>query len=323
MFGWRYLKVAPTTYVMQFRGGRVVREGTGLSFFYFAPSSVIVRIPNASVDVPFVFNEVTSDYQDATIQGELTYRVADPTRLSKMLDFSLNNKGTHATDDPDKLKERLVRETQILTRGSTQRRTIRELLVNSDVIVQEVLPGLHGSTTLSNLGIEVLGLSISSVKGTPELTKALQAEARESMLQRADEAIATRRNAAVEQERTIKENELQTEIVMEEKRRKVRETQMDADIAVEQQRAELVDRRVQNQEKESTAQANALRAMLDPLKQIDWRTLTAISTGASNPKSLIAMAFRDLADHAEKIGHLNISPDLLSSLLEPSGHKSH
>ena len=30
---------------------------------------------------------------------------------------------------------------------------------------------------------------------------------------------------------------------------------------------------------------------------------------------LIAMAFRDLADNAEKVGTLNISPELLQSLL--------
>ena len=72
MLGIRYLKVPPTTHVMQFKRGQVVRQGAGLSFFYFAPNSVLVQVPLASVDVPFVFNEVTADFQDATIQGELT-----------------------------------------------------------------------------------------------------------------------------------------------------------------------------------------------------------------------------------------------------------
>ena len=36
MLGIRYLKVAPTTYVLHYKGGKVRQEGPGLSFFYFA-----------------------------------------------------------------------------------------------------------------------------------------------------------------------------------------------------------------------------------------------------------------------------------------------
>ena len=35
MFGINYLKVPPTTHVMQYKGGQVVRSGAGLSFFYY------------------------------------------------------------------------------------------------------------------------------------------------------------------------------------------------------------------------------------------------------------------------------------------------
>ena len=79
------------------------------------------------------------------------------------------------------------------------------------------------------------------------MTKALQAEAREQLLQQADEAVHVRRNNAIELERQIKENELQTEIKVEEKKREVREMQLKADIAVEQARTELVDQKVQNE----------------------------------------------------------------------------
>ena len=37
--------------------------------------------------------------------------------------------------------------------------------------------------------------------------------------------------------------------------------------------------------------------------------------GGADPKNMIAMAFRDLADNADKIGQLNVSPELLSTLL--------
>jgi hypothetical protein len=303
VFGIRYMQAPPTTYVLHYKDGKVHREGPGLAFFYYAPTSVIASVPLASVDVPFVFNEVTADFQDATIQGELTYRIVDPKRVAAVLDYSLDGRGNYRTEDPTKLNDRLVHAAQITARAYTQQRRLRELLVSTEGLLATML------------GVEILGLSILSVKATPEMAKALQAAAREQLLREADEAIYARRNVAVELERTIKENELNTEIAVEQKRRTVRETQMTAEIAVEEQRAALVDRRVANERKEAESRAYALEAMLGPLKGVDWRTLMAAAAGGTDPKLMIALAFRELAENAGKIGELNVSPDLLSSLL--------
>jgi len=45
----------------------------------------------------------------------------------------------------------------------------------------------------------------------------------------------------------------------------------------------------------------------------------ALSTGGGDPRSMIAMAFRELAENAQKIGELNVTPDLLKSLLSSGG----
>jgi hypothetical protein len=315
MFGIRYLKVAPTTHVIRYRSGKIVQEGAGLSFFYFAPSAEIVLVPVESTDVPFVFNEVTADFQDATIQGELTYRITNPRRVSEILNFSVDERGKYRSEDPTKLGERLTHAAQILARSFTQKRALRDVLVNSDGLISDVLSGLGQSPAVEMLGVELLGLSILSIKPTPEMSKALQAEARESLLRTADEAMYARRNSAVQLERTIKENELNTEIAVAQKNRQVRETQMAGEIAVEEQRAMLVDHRVENERKEADARAYALRITLEPLKDVDWRVLTA-AAGGTDAKMNIALAFRELADNAAKIGELNISPDLLSSILK-------
>ena len=63
----RFMKAAPTTYVIQFRNGKVRREGPGLAFFYYAPTSTIVTVPLASADAPFAFQEATADFQTITI----------------------------------------------------------------------------------------------------------------------------------------------------------------------------------------------------------------------------------------------------------------
>ena len=315
MFGIQYIKVPPTTHILQYKRGTLVRGGAGLSFFYYAPSSTIVQVPVASIDVPFVFTEVTSDFQEATIQGELTYRVTGPVELASILDFSVDSRGRYLTDDPMKLNDRLTHAAQSLARAYTQKKALKQLLVSGDELTEELTNGVIASKSVTMLGVEILSLEVLSIKASPEMAKALQADAREKLLLEADEAIYARRNTAVELERQIKENELNTEIAVEQKQRQVRETKLKADIAVEQERAELVDRRVENERKESQSRSDALRAMLEPVKDVDWRTLMAAQSGSLDSSQLIAMAFRDLADNADKLGNVNITPDLLTSLL--------
>src|SRR5215831_288693 len=97
-----YSKNPPTTYVLPYQKGAVRREGAGLAFWYFQPSSTIVAVPLASRDMPFAFSEVTADFQPVTIQGQLTYRIADPRRLAALLDFSVGASGQFVSDDPEK-----------------------------------------------------------------------------------------------------------------------------------------------------------------------------------------------------------------------------
>src|SRR3974377_1400479 len=110
----RFIKAAPTTYILQFKNGKIRREGPGLAFFYYAPTSTIVTVPLESADIPFAFVESTVDFQSVTIQGQLTYRVADPKRLVSLLDFSVNSTGVFHSDDYRKLPDRLVHTAQTL-----------------------------------------------------------------------------------------------------------------------------------------------------------------------------------------------------------------
>jgi regulator of protease activity HflC (stomatin/prohibitin superfamily) len=319
MFGIRFIKVAPTDYVIHSKNGSVVREGAGLAFFYYAPTSSIVVVPMGSNDLPFVFHEVTADFQAVTVQGQMTWRVSDPKRLASLMDFSVHPDRRYVSDDPKKLGDRLVQAAQILTHDIIGVMTLREALVRSSEVSLKVLDALRSSGTVEALGVEVMAFSVVSVRPTPEISKALEAEAREQLLRRSDEATYARRNAAVEQERIIKENELRTEIAIEEKRRQIRETKIAADIAVEEQRKALIDRQAENDRKTAETRAYALEAVLRPVRELDWKTLTALAAASGHggdARMMVGMAFRELAENAEKIGELNISPDLLRALLD-------
>jgi len=315
--GIQYLKASPTTYVIQFVNGKPRRSGPGLCFFYLQASSVIVLIPLGSVDVPFIFNEVSADFQNITIQGQLTYRVTDAQRLAQMLDFSANHTGRYVSEDPKKLGERLVARTQVLASAITHKLPLRQALVAYDALSADVLKGLNDSPSVQTLGVEVMDLAINSLKPTPETGKALEAQTREALLREADEHVYARRNAGVELERQIKESELNTEMAVQEKNRQIRDARMSADIALEQRRTELLGQRVENERKEADSRAYALSAVLSPVKDMDWRTLMAVNAGKIDAKTSIAMAFRDLAENAAKIGEVNISPELLAGLLKP------
>ena len=72
MFGIHYIKFLPSEYVLRYKSGKIVQEGAGLSFFYYAPVTSLVVLPAASAEAPFIFSEVTGDYQSVTVQGQLT-----------------------------------------------------------------------------------------------------------------------------------------------------------------------------------------------------------------------------------------------------------
>src|ERR1044071_9752361 len=94
MFGYRFIKIPPTTHVLQYKGGRLVREGPGLSFFYLAPTTSLVAVPVGSTDAPFIFEEQTADFQSVTLQGQASYRVTDAKKLAGLLNFTLAPNGS-------------------------------------------------------------------------------------------------------------------------------------------------------------------------------------------------------------------------------------
>jgi len=334
MFVIKFIKVQPTTYLLQYRRGQVVREGLGLSFFYYAPTTSLVAIPVGSTDVPFIFEEPTADYQTVTLQGQVSYRVVDAKKLAGLMNFTLAPNGRDfASDDPEKLSQRVINLVHVLARAELEKLPLRQAIRAAAAIVQEVRQRLTASTEVAALGLEVLGLSLLAIKPTPETARALEAETREQLLKEADEAIYARRNSAVEQERAIKESELNTEIAVENKKRQIRETQMDAERAVQEKRhqleradleartgleakrKELVALAAANAKAEADTRAYGISTTMQALGSADPKILQALACTGMKPEQLIAFAFQELAGKAEKIGQLNISPDLLRELM--------
>lgn len=332
MFGVRHIKFDSMTYIFHYKNGNIKREGRGLSFFYFSPNSSIVAIPIGSNDLPFIFQESTNDYQAVHIQGQISYKITNPKILADVLDFTVDDNRQYKKNDMEKLNQRIINEAQTATSSYIHEIKLKDAIRSAKTIEAKILDGLKSSQTVGMLGIEILGTNILAIQATPEMTRALETETREKLQQEADQAIYERRNFAVEQERKIKESELNTEIAVEEKQkqiaekkmesevqkaeneRKLREMKLAADIAVENQRKQFIEQKTENDKKEAETQGYVIETTLRPYKEIDWKILTALNNN-SDPKFNISLAFRQLAENADKIGNLNISPDLLDSIL--------
>jgi hypothetical protein len=334
MFGIKYIKFDSTTYVVHFKNGKAARQGRGLSFFYYAPNSSIAAVPVGTNDVQFIFNEPTLDFQTVTIQGQIIFKVEEPGRLAELLDFTVDSKGEYKKRDHEKPAQRLVGEAQTQTASLMQSMTLKDALRSSKAIEERIMEGLKSSRAVVMMGIVPLAVNVLEIKATPEMGRALEAQTREALQQEADLAVYERRNFAVEQERRIRESEMNTEISVEEKKkqlaekkmetevleeqngRRIRQMKVEADVAVEKLREELVAVRAENERKDADVKGYVLDATLKPYKGMDWKTLMAIGSHGMDPALNIALAFRELAENADKIGSLNITPELLETLLK-------
>ncbi|CAN5761416.1 SPFH domain-containing protein [soil metagenome] len=334
MLGLRFIKTQPTVHLMQFRKGRIVREGNGLAFYYYAPNSTLVAVPMASQEGGFMLELVTSDFQGVTVQGQVSFRVDEPKLTAALLDFSLtaNGKG-YASDDPQRLAERVVMQAKVIVQQAIQSLDLKQALKASATIARAAQQQLGTQAEMQALGLEILGVSIVAIKPTPDIARALEAEARESNLKAADDAIYLRRMAAVQNERAVRQNELDTEIAVEQKKRQIQETQMEAkaavmrrqnelrgeqmgvDIELERRRKDLVVGQADNTRKLAEAEAHKVATLMQALEKADPRVVQALAAAGMQPAQLIAQAFGGLAERADRIGQLNMSPELLSSLI--------
>lgn len=316
MFGFRYIKFDPTQHVFVYKGGAVKKEGVGLAFWYFSPSTSLVAVPLGSTEAHFIFEEVTSDFQEVTIQGQVTYRISDPVKASSLLNYTLDSRGDlYVSKDPEKLQQRVVNAINVLTRTRIQQLSLREAIGGGDAFVGEIAQELAERQDVVSLGLEILGVSIVAIKPTPDTARALEAETREHLMKEADDAVYARRNASVEQERSIKENELKTEQAVQEKRHQLENADTQHSIQLEQQRSELVVQETKNSRTEAEARAYSLETVVKALASADPKIVQALAATRMKPDALIAAAMNELAGNAEKIGELNISPDLLNKLI--------
>jgi regulator of protease activity HflC (stomatin/prohibitin superfamily) len=282
----KHFKGEASKYIIKYVAGKVKQKGLGIAFFYMGYNTNIVAIPATTIDSNFIFNEISNNYQELVLQGHFTYKITDPMKMALLLDFSIDpSSGGYMSEDPEKLELRIKNVVQIQTRNEITQLDLKDALNASVMLSQKILGIINDAPIITEMGIQVLSISFNAIKPKPEISKALEAEFREELQKKADEAIYARRAAAVEQERTIKENELNNDIALEDKKQK------------------LIELAGKNRTKNAEYNAEASKLELEPYK-------------ALTPKQLVALALKDMGRNAKKIGNLTITSEILASILK-------
>ena len=350
-----YVKFLPNDFVLRYRNGKLIESGAGLSFHCFDRNTSVALIPVSAMDADFIFEEKTADYQSVSVQGQLTYRITDYKRIASLMNFSVNLHTKAYFDNPStKIAKRLLNLVDVLIRRQVGAMELTKAVRADRNLAVQVFEELRQDGEVTTMGIEILGLSILKIGANSETQRALEAHTREEILTGSDDALYERRNASIEQERKVKENELSTEISVEEKKKKIRETEVatkrmllekenelariktqseaererikvesdielqrrmtDAKIELEKKKKELMDLMLENAKKDADADAYRVRVIMDAYRSLGSDVIIALAAMNMDPSKMIASAFEKLAAGSEKIGTLNITPDLLESL---------
>jgi regulator of protease activity HflC (stomatin/prohibitin superfamily) len=327
----RHVRADASTHILHYRGGRLRRSGRGLAFWFLPMSASIAELPVDDRELSILFHGRSSDFQDVTAQGVVTYRIVQPATLAERIDFTIDlAKGAHRRQPLEKIALLLSELAHQHASGYIGTNPIRTILTEGYTRIRErVEAGLGTDPGLAEMGIAIVSVRISSVKPTPDLEKALEAPTREKIQQDSDEAAFTRRALAVEKERAIEENALvnQIELARREEQLITQRGQNARRQAGEQAEAERIaseaaaarTRIAAESEAHQTlvkGEATAKSVRLVEGAKVDVERARMEVMREVPTQVLMGLAARELAGKLQRIEHLNLSPDALGPALQ-------
>lgn len=316
----RHLRVEPTSHVLFYKDGRLKRSGRGLAFWFMPLGASLSVVPLDDREQAFLFKGRSADFQEVAVNGVVVYRVKSAEELAARVDFAVDNATGSYTKEPlDRLAAVVTQLSQQLATTWLGRRPLKEVLAaGPDALRAVVHEGLSTDEGLAGMGLEIVATRIASVAPTAEMEKALQMPTREHIQQQADEATFARRALAVEKERAIQENELhnQTELAKREETLIAQRGQNEKKRAIDAAESKRIEAEgaAQNVKIGAEAQADSIRVLEDAKVNAEKERMDIYRD--LPPAALMGLAARELAGKLQTIEHLNLSPDMLGSLLE-------
>lgn len=302
------LRSDASNHVIRYRKGQVRQSGRGLVFWFRPETASIAEIPMDDRETTMFVTGRSQDFQQVAVQGMLTWHVVDPELLAERVDFSIGLFNGKLQGEPiERIETRLAGLVNQAALQYLAEAPVRALLdVGIEPLRQRLEAALAAATSLTDIGIAVVAVRVTSLAPSSELERALQTPTFEALQQKADEAMFERRALAVEKERAIAENELatKTELARREK------TLISEEAENARNRATgLADA----QQIEADAEAGRIRVIGAAKAEADGAHIAIYRD--LPPAVLMGLAARELAGKLDTIEHVNVTPDLLASLI--------
>lgn len=319
-----HLRAAATEHVVQLRRGRTVRSAAGATFWFRPRACTLSQVPVDDRELPLLFHTRTADFQDVTVQATVSFRFEDPDTAARRIDFSIDPvTGRWRGAPTDQIAQLLTELAQQHALDLVAQASLAALLAGGEDggiarIRARVTEGLAGDPRLGEVGLRVVGVRVVAVRPEPDVERALQTPARERLQAEADRATYERRATAVERERTISENELQSriELATREEQLVLRQGANERRRAEEKAAADAVGARAGADATRVQAEAQAEATRLLGLAKADAEAAHLAAYAQAEPGVMLALAVRELARGLPKVGSLTITPDLIGPALQ-------
>ena len=302
------LRSDASNHVIRYSRGRVRQSGRGLVFWFMPATASIAEVPMDDRQMALYVQGRSRDFQTVVVQGTLSWHVSEPEKLAERIDFSIDHlSGKYQSEPLDRIEGRLgglVNQAALQYFAESPVQAILD--AGLEPLRHRLDEALAGDPSLGDIGIAVVAVRLTNLAPSSELERALQTPTFEALQQKADQATFERRALAVEKERAIAENELanKTELARREKKLITEE----ADNARSRATAQAEARQI-----EAAAEAERIRTIESARAEAEQARMS-IYQGLA-PSVLLGLAARDLAGKLKSIEHVNVTPDLLSTLL--------
>jgi len=302
------LRSDASNHVIRYRQGKVRQSGRGLVFWFRPETASIAEIPMDDRETTLFVKGRSQDFQQVAVQGMLTWHVVDPVLLASRVDFSIGLFDGRLRSEPiERIETRLAGLVNQAAIQYLAEAPVRALLDRGiDPLREHLNAALSAATSLADIGIAVVAVRVMSLSPSSELERALQTPTFEALQQKADQAMFERRALAVEKERAIAENELatKTELARREKTLISEEAENARNRATGLAEAQLIA---------AEGEAGRIRAIGSATAEAESAQIGVYRD--LPPAVLMGLAARELAGKLDTIEHLNVTPDLLATLI--------
>lgn len=350
---FRHLRAEPNQFILHYKGGKVVRSGAGIAYWFNPLSAAVAQVPVEDNETTFVLNERSSDFQEVTVQCTVTFRIVDHGRAATRVNFAISLENGAWLERPIERIANLWSQKSLEPVRSyvSSVPVVDAVRLGAEKIRASLDEALRKDAELAAIGLELVTVQVTRISPTAELEKAIQTPTREAIQQKADEAMFSRRALAVEKERAIKENELSTEVELAKRQAQLIEQKGSNQRLDIQQAASNEKLRVEAELERTAIAARADLAKLELYSKgqadrnkidadayvRDARARAAADTdirklwdGTEIAKEQLrvalwketpqrvaaAFAMQTAASKLDKVNHLNVTPDMLKTLLD-------